>query len=375
MTTAASQPDPTFDLDAFRERFATILEGREKPVIPGEPTIIAHRGACGYVPEHTLESYTLSVLMGADFVEPDLVMTRDNVLIARHDNQLHLTTNVSYHPTFADREKSKTVDGVLESGWFVEDFSLSEIKELMAIERIPNIRPANTVYDGQFEIPTFQEIIDRVRTLEQLLGRTIGIYPETKHPSHFLALGMPMDEMLVKQLHRNGYQGKDAPIYIQSFEISNLRKIRRMTDIPLIQLLSPTGQPFDAVCARSPLTYDNMATAEGLKTIAEYADGVGPEKYHFILPRTDGDHLDEAHATDFVRNAHSAGLKVHPYTFRAENFFLSHDYRKGDDQTAQGESVAEVLLFLKLGIDGLFIDQADIGREAKRQFTDAGQGH
>ncbi|MFE8073151.1 glycerophosphodiester phosphodiesterase [Marinobacteraceae bacterium S3BR75-40.1] len=359
-----------FDLDEFRERFKDILQHRTHDPIPGDPVVIAHRGASGYVPEHTLESYTLSVLMGADFVEPDLVMTRDNVLIARHDNQLHLTTNVTYHPTFADRERQKSVDGVLESGWFVEDFSLAEIKELRAIERIPNIRPANTAFDALFEVPTFQEIIDRVRLLEKALGRTIGIYPETKHPTHFAALGMPMDETLVKQLHANGYEGREAPIFIQSFEITNLKKIRKLTELPLIQLMSPTGQPFDAQCAKSDLTYDTMATREGLQKIAEYADGVGPEKYHFILPRTEADHLDESRATDFVKHAHEAGLKVHPYTFRAENFFLPHDYRIGDDQSAFGKSVAEVLLFLKLGIDGFFIDQADVGVEAKRLFRE-----
>lgn len=331
------------------------------------PIVIAHRGASGYLPEHTLAAYTIAILQGADFVEPDLVITKDGHLIARHDNQLDLSTDVASRAEFADRRTTKTVDGVRITGWFSEDFSLAEIKRLRAVERIPDVRPANTRFNGQFEIPTFQEVIDLVRAHERLQRRPIGIYPETKHPTYFQNLGLGLEEPLVDILHRNGYEGQRERIFIQSFEISNLKKLRRMTRLPLVQLLWLEGKPYDVEAAGGSLTYDDMATPKGLHTIAEYADGVGPEKYHFIIPRDAEGNLDVAKTTSFVRDAHTAGLKVHPYTFRAENRYLPKNYQRGNDPQAHGDAAAELQAFLSTGIDGFFTDHPDIGALSKRQ--------
>lgn len=332
------------------------------------PIVIAHRGASGYLPEHTLAAYSVAMLQGADFIEPDLVMTRDGQLIARHDNVLDLTTDVALHPEFADRRTTRTVDGVTITGWFSEDFTLAEIKRLRAIERIPGVRPANTRFDGQFTAPTLQEIIDLVKAHEKASGGRVGIYPETKHPTHFASLGLAMEEPLVRILHANGYEGRRDRVFIQSFEISNLKQLRRMTRIPLVQLLWLEGRPYDVEAAGGSLTYDQMGTAEGLREIARYADGVGPEKYHFILPLDATGSLDPANATTFVRDAHAANLEVHPYTFRAENQFLPANYRSSSDPIALGNSQAEMQVFLGLGIDGFFTDQTDIGVNARDAF-------
>jgi glycerophosphoryl diester phosphodiesterase len=333
------------------------------------PIVIAHRGASGYLPEHTLAAYAVAMLQGADFVEPDLVMTKDGHLIARHDNVLDLTTDVARHPEFANCRRSKIVDGVTVSGWFSEDFTLSEIKQLRAIERIPDVRPANARLDRQFEIPTLQEIIDLVQANEKALKRKIGIYPETKHPTYFQDLGLAMDSKLVKLLHAKGYARKRDRVFIQSFEVSNLKKLRRLTRIPLIQLLEIRGQPADVVVAGGTLSYDQMASADGLREIATYADGVGPEKYHFIMPRNPDGTLDSTKATDFVRNAHACGLKVHPYTFCAENRFLPTNLRSSADPNTAGNSEEEMRIFLTAGIDGFFADQSDIAVRARDKFV------
>jgi glycerophosphoryl diester phosphodiesterase len=329
------------------------------------PIVIAHRGASGYVPEHTLAAYSMAILQGADFIEPDLVMTKDGHLVARHD----LTTDVAQRPEFADRRATKTVDGASVTGWFSEDFTLDEIKQLRAIERIPDIRPANSRLDGQFKVPTLQEIIDLVKAMERSQGRRIGIYPETKHPTHFAALGLSMEEPLVKILHGNGYAGPNSPVFIQSFEVDNLKKLNRMTRLPLIQLLWSSGQPYDQQAAGSHLTYDQMATPQGLAEIASYADGVGPEKNHFIIPLDASGRLDPANATTFVRDAHAVGLKVHPYTFRAENAFLPANLRDGSgDAQARGDAEGEIRIFLSTGIDGFFTDHTDAGVRARDAF-------
>ncbi|MFL6713684.1 MAG: glycerophosphodiester phosphodiesterase family protein, partial [Sulfurifustis sp.] len=225
-----------------------------------KPIVIAHRGASGYVPEHTLAAYAIAMLQGADFIEPDLVITKDGQLIARHDNVLDVTTDVAAHPEFASRRTTKVVDGHSHTGWFSEDFTLAEIKRLRAIERIPGVRPANARFDGQFEVPTLAEIIDLVRANETGLRRRIGIYPETKHPTYFQKLGLAMEEPLVKILHANGYDRQPERVYIQSFEIANLKKLRTLTPIPLIQLLETSGRPADVAAAGGTLTYDQMAT-------------------------------------------------------------------------------------------------------------------
>ncbi|HLD66390.1 MAG TPA: glycerophosphodiester phosphodiesterase [Pseudomonas sp.] len=322
------------------------------------PLIIAHRGASGYVPEHTLAAYALAILQGADYIEPDLVMSQDGHLVARHDNELGLTTDVSRHPEFAARKRSQMVDGVSLSGWFSEDFSLAELKTLRAIERIPAIRPGNARLDDAFEIPTLQEIIDLVKSLQLSQQRSIGLYPETKHPTHFQRLGLALEKPLLRTLTRNGYLNRRAPVYIQSFEVENLKALSRLTSIRLVQLFG-AGQPYDQQVLGSGLSYAQMATPAGLQEIARYAAGVGPEK-SYIIPRDAHGKLEAANATDFVALAHAAGLKVHPYTFRGENNFLPSNLRNGDDPQARGDSAAEIQLFLDTGIDGLFIDQPDI---------------
>lgn len=332
------------------------------------PLVIAHRGASGYLPEHTLAAYSVAMLQGADFIEPDLVMTKDGRLIARHDNVLDLTTDVASRAEFADRRTTKTVDGVSITGWFSEDFTLAEIKQLRAVERIPDARHANTRFNGQFEVPTLEEIIELVRATEKATGRRIGLYPETKHPTHFDNLGLSLEEPLIKVLRKYGYEGKSDRVFIQSFEIANLKDLRRMTRIPLVQLLWLEGKPYDVEAAGGATTYDRMATVEGLREIATYADGVGPAKYHFIIPLDATGNLDPANATSFVRDAHAAGLKVHPYTFRAENRFLPANFRLGAEANAHGNAEGEIAAFLATGIDGFFTDQTDVGVRARDTF-------
>ena len=339
------------------------------------PIVIAHRGASGYVPEHTLAAYAIAVLQGADYVEPDLVMTKDGHLIARHDNVLNITTDVARRREFANRRTTKVVDGLkLADSWFSEDFTLKEIKQLRATERIPQVRPSGTNFDGQFEVPTLQEIIDLVKGLEKVAGRQIGLGPETKHPTYFAKLGLAMEEPLVDMLHRNGYSSSRSKIFIQSFEVGNLRKLRGMTRLPLVQLLSEGGQkPYDIEDSGGSLTYDDMATRQGLAEIATYADGVGPEKYHFIIPKDASGKLDVGNAGSFVRNAHAVGLMVYPYTFRAENFFLPANLTSSGDPVELGNCDAEVRAFLETGIDGFFIDHPNIGVRARDAFAAGGK--
>ncbi len=331
------------------------------------PLVIGHRGASGYLPEHTLAAYALAIFQGADFVEPDLVSTRDGHLIARHENVLDETTDVASHPEFADRRTTKVLDGNTITAWWSEDFTLAEIKTLRAKERIPATRPGNARLDGQLEIPTLQEVIDLVKALEKVEGRKIGIYPETKHPTYFDNLGLSLEEPLVRILEKNGYEGKRDRVFIQSFEISNLKELSRMTRLPLVQLFGGVNsRPFDVVAAGGTLTYGQMATPAGLHEIARYADGVGPEK-SYVIPRVGGV-LDPANATDFVRNAHAARLVVHPYTFRAENTFLPTNLRSSADPNARGDIEAEIAAYLEAGIDGFFTDNTDAGVKAVKTF-------
>jgi glycerophosphoryl diester phosphodiesterase len=322
-----------------------------------EPLVIAHRGASGYRPEHTLAAYALGARLGADYVEPDLVRTKDGVLVARHENEISGTTDVASHPEFADRRTTKVIDGVSLTGWFTEDFTLAELKTLRAVERIPALRPRNTRYDGFYEVPTFQEVIDLTRRLSKELGRPIGIYPETKHPSYFRAIGLPLEEPLVRTLERNGLDSSRAKVFVQSFEVGNLKMLDRELRVPLVQLLGARAQkPWDFTVSGDPRTYADMATAAGLRDIAEYADGVGPSK-DYIVPRdAAGNSLPP---TSFVRDAHRAGLLVHPYTFRNENIFMPLELRSSDDPAAYGDAGAEYEQFFELGVDGLFSDNPD----------------
>ncbi|CAH0405998.1 unnamed protein product [Chilo suppressalis] len=331
----------------------------DKVIIECDPLVIGHRGASGYVPEHTLGSYALAITLGTDFVEPDLVMTKDGQLIARHDNELGLTTDVSEHHEFASRHRNQTVDGIEVTGWFTEDFTLEEIKTLRAVERIPKIRLGNARLNGAFTIPTFQEIIDLVKSLQISQKRIIGIYPEIKHSTHFKTLGLPMERAVVGILNKNGYRSRESPIYIQSFEISNLKELKQLTELRLLQLYESnlSLQPYDQVVAGTGYTYGDMATPLGLKEVAKYAYAVGPDKTS-IIPRDSNNRL--CHATNFVHDAHLAGLKVHPYTFRAENSFLPAEFRSSTNEDDIGDLSSEIRAYLNAGIDGLFSDQPDI---------------
>jgi glycerophosphoryl diester phosphodiesterase len=331
-----------------------------------ELLVIGHRGASGYRPEHTLAAYKLAIDMGADYIEPDLVSTKDRVLVARHENEIGGTTDVAAHPEFATRQRTKTIDGVPVTGWFTEDFTLAELKTLRAKERIPALRPTNVAFDGLESIPTLQEVIDLARR------HGVGIYPETKHPSYFDGIGLSLEEPLVATLERNGYTKKSSPVYIQSFEVSNLKELDRLTKVPLVQLISDVGKPYDFVLAGDPRTYADLATPAGLREIARYADGVGPNK-NLIVPRDSANRL--LAPTRFVRNAHEAGLDVHPWTFRRENSFLPEDFRQGNPaspvyQAATGNLPAELELFYRLGVDGVFTDNPDVGVAVRTRLAD-----
>ncbi|WP_235433843.1 glycerophosphodiester phosphodiesterase [Protofrankia coriariae] len=321
--------------------------------------VIGHRGASGYRPEHTLASYELAARLGADFVEPDLVPTRDGVLVCRHEPEIGGTTNVADHPEFASRRATKILDGVPTTGWFTEDFTLAELKTLRAKERLPAVRQENTIYDGRFEIPTFTEVLELRQRLSRELGREIGVYPETKHPTYFQKAGLPLEQRLVDALRRHGLNNQSAPVFVQSFETKNLGQLRGLgLRTALVQLLSATGAPFDLVDAGDPRTYADLSTPAGLRQIASYANGIGPEKTQVIPWAADG---TLGTPTALVADAHAAGLVVHPYTFRAENSFLPADYRRGTSPNDFGRAIDEQVRYLKAGIDGLFTDQADIG--------------
>jgi glycerophosphoryl diester phosphodiesterase len=317
------------------------------------PIVIAHRGASGERPEHTLLSYRLAIEQGADFIEPDLVPTRDGVLVARHENEISGTTDIADHPEFAARKATKTIDGAPVTGWFTEDFTLAELKTLRARERLPQLRPGNTRFDGQAEIPTLDEIIALAKQETRDTGRTIGIYPETKHPSYFVSIGLPLEDRLVAKLRAAGWDRADAPVFIQSFEVANLKKLKAMTRVPLIQLMSASGGPAD----HAEASYAAMTTPDGLRRVAEYATGIGPERTMIAPP--------SGTPTSLVADAHSAGLKVHPWTFRAENFFLLPAYKSAGGPAEHGRLAEEIAYFIGLGVDGLFSDYPYIAVSAR----------
>jgi glycerophosphoryl diester phosphodiesterase len=316
------------------------------------PLIIGHRGASGYRPEHTLASYQLAIQMGADFIEPDLVSTKDHVLIARHENEISETTDVAAHPEFAARKTTKKIDGHEVTGWFTEDFTLAEIKTLRAKERLPF---RNQSFNGQFEIPTFAEVIALAKGMSAETGRMIGIYPETKHPTYFRSIGLPLEEPLLAAL--TGYSGRKAPVYIQSFEVENLKMLRKLTDLPLIQLMEAEGKPWDFTVSGAPRTYRDLATPAGLAEIAEHADGIGPDKRLIVPIGPDGRLLSP---TSLVKDAHAAGMLVHPWTFRSDGTFLAPEYG--------GDPEREYDQFFTLGVDGLFSDFSDTAVKAREKW-------
>jgi glycerophosphoryl diester phosphodiesterase len=326
------------------------------------PLVIAHRGASGYRPEHTLASYELAIRLGADVIEPDLVSTKDGVLVARHENEISGTTDVAGRPEFAGRQTTKTVDGARITGWFTEDFTLAELKTLRAKERIQQLRPQNTLYDGRYQVPTLQEVIDLAKEWTRRLGRKIAIYPETKHPTYFDSIGLSLEEPLARTLRRNGWAHKQAPVFVQSFEVGNLIELNRMVDVPLVQLVSESGKPYDFEAGGDRRTYADLITLGGLRFVSTYADGIGPNK-NLVIPRDARGRLTEP--TGLVDDAHGAGLVVHPWTFRNENAFLPVELRSSDDPAEYGDALAEYDLFFRAGVDGLFTDNPDAAVEAR----------
>jgi len=310
--------------------------------------VIAHRGASGERPEHTIESYRLAIEEGADYIEPDLVMTRDGVLIARHENEIGGTTDVARHPEFAARQRTQIIDGEAMTGWFTEDFTLAEIRTLRARERLPELRPRNRAFDGRCTIPTFDEIMQlvsganrqRAGSKPQRAGAArVGVYPETKHPAHFAGIGLPLEQALLATLRRHDYAAEGCPVFIQSFDPNNLRQLRGMTRLPLVQLLEHE--------------------LGDLAAIATYADAIG---------------IAKALATPVgVHAAHAVDLKVHVWTFRAENEFLPDDLKVGDSAAAHGDLDGEILRFLRRGIDGFFVDFPAVGVRVRDAYISAVQ--
>jgi glycerophosphoryl diester phosphodiesterase len=360
-----------------------------------DPLVIGHRGAPGYLPDHTLEGYKLAIEMGADYIEPDLVSTKDGVLIARHEPNITGTTDVADHPEFATRRRTGVnVDGGLENGWFASDFTLEEIKTLRAVQPLPDERP--TEFDGEFEIPTLDEVLALAKAEGRKRGRTVGVYPETKHPTYHKLLGLPLERRLVDSLRRARLNHRNAPVYIQSFEQSNLRRLDHMTPVKLVQLVdawdvaldgsliydATSLRPYDWTVSGDPAltsrTYGYFATNAGLDEIARYADGVGPWK-PYIVSTTGTDANGDGNADDvtgdgavderdrklapptsLVRRAHRRGLEVHTWTFRNEPRRLAADY--------EGDPLAEYELFFALGVDGVFSDFPDTAVEAREAF-------
>jgi glycerophosphoryl diester phosphodiesterase len=329
----------------------------------GTLTVIAHRGASGERPEHTMAAYRLAIAQGADFIEPDLVMTRDGVLVCRHENEISGTTDVSSHPEFAERRKEKIVDGVNATGWWVEDFTLTELKTLRCKERLPQLRRANAAYDGQEAIPTFAEVL----TLAHEMG--VGVYPELKHPTFLREQGLDPAPALVSVVRAAGGQSAADRMIVQCFETGPIRTLAEMSSLrwTCVQLIGAAGEPWD----RRNLTYAEMLTDDGLREIAEYARGIGPEK-SLIVPRDSGGR--SLAPTDLVTRAHAARLVVHPWTFRAENYFLPAELRRGDpaapDYLRQhGDLASELRTFYALGVDGVFCDFPGIAAAARNSSS------
>jgi glycerophosphoryl diester phosphodiesterase len=321
----------------------------------GASLVVGHRGTAGYRPEHTLASYELAARMGADYMEPDLVSTKDHVLVCRHEPEIGGTTDVANHPEFAGRRRTVLLDGVSVTGWFTHDFTLAELKTLRAVERIPAVRQHNTMYNGVFEVPTFQELLDLRVRLSRELGRELGVIPETKHPTYFRRLGLELETPLVRALERNHLNRRGVPVWIQSFEAVNLQALNDhyRVQVPLIFLTGASGSPFD-----DPRTYAQYLTPAGLKELSTYVDGIGPDKNQ-VIPRNPDNTLGTP--SSLVTDAHDAALKVIPYTFRAENQFLPADYQVGTDPNGYGRAIDEQVAYLRTGLDGLFTDQSDIG--------------
>ncbi|MER6193794.1 glycerophosphodiester phosphodiesterase [Streptomyces cyaneofuscatus] len=335
---------------------------RDLPV----PTVIGHRGASGYRPEHTLGSYQLALDLGAHIVEQDLVPTKDGHLVCRHENDITATTDVADHPEFAGRKATKKIDGVSYTGWFTEDFTLAELKTLRATERIPGNRPDNTLYDGRWTIPTFEEVLRWADQEGRKRKKPVWLYVETKHPTYFRSLGLGLEEPLARLLRRYGRDRRNAPLILQSFEPSSVQRLARLVDTPRIVLLSgPTSRPWDFVASGDPRTVADLVTPAGLKWIASYAQGIGPT-LDLVIPKDAAGRLTTP--TTLVKDAHARGLLLHPYTLRNENSFLPADFRRGTDPNAYGDVFGAAAAYFATGIDGIFSDHPDTALLAAADF-------
>lgn len=334
---------------------------------PAKPLVFGHRGASALRPEHTLASYARAIADGADYVEPDLVCTRDGVLVARHEANLTETTDVASRAEFASRRARKTIDGATHEGWFVDDFTFAELKTLRAVERLSDVRPGSAGYNGMFQVVSWEEIIDFVAAESAARGRVIGLVPELKSSTYFASVGLPLEDRFLAILGGHAYT-RNNPVEIQSFEVANLKYLRgklgRRANLRLMQLVVPDAmRPSDVAAAGGTLTYARMCTPEGLRDIATYADVVAPPTRAVIPLAKDG---KLGQPTALVDNAHRVGLRVEPWTFRPENRFLAADFRDGAGDNARNEagSVAEMRRYLATGIDGFFTDDPALGRRA-----------
>ncbi|MDQ0566781.1 glycerophosphodiester phosphodiesterase [Erythrobacter citreus] len=311
----------------------------------GDFLVIAHRGASGERPEHTLAAYERAIDQGADYIEPDLVATKDMRLVARHETEIGETTDVGTHEEFADRKRSKTIEGRLVTGWFAEDFTLAELRSLRVKERLPGLRPANARFDGLYQIPTFEEIVTLVRAKEAEAGRAIGIYPELKHPTWLLQEeGIDTVDLLATALRQADLDDADDRVFVQAFEIGPLQRLDALVESPLVLLIAPTGGPYD----EPAMSWAEIMTPTGLAQVATYADGIGPYLGHVLA--ADGS------PTALIADAHAAGLQVHPWTLRKENAFLPPALRRGTPEGAPGDLAALAGMVVAAGADGVFTD-------------------
>lgn len=339
---------------------ATAARGDAIHIFPPTPIVIGHRGASGDRPEHTAMAYRLAIAQGADFIEPDLCITSDGHLVARHENEIGGTTDVGSKTEFATRKTTKIIDGQSIDGWFTEDFTLAELKTLRARERLPQLRPGNAKYDGQEAIPTFAEVCAIAR------AGGVGVYPEMKHPRHFASVGLPFEQRMADALKAELLDSREAPVFVQCFEVGPLKTLRGLTRAPLVQLVDAEGSPADLPDVR----YVDMVTAGGLKAIAAYADGVGPNK-SLVIPQSEDALLP---ATTLVKDAHDAGLKVHPWTVRAENYFLPKSLQRGlsarpDYLRLHGDVTAVFRALYAAGVDGVFSDFPGLAVAARKTWA------
>ncbi|MEU9750870.1 glycerophosphodiester phosphodiesterase [Streptomyces niveus] len=331
------------------------------------PTIVGHRGASGYRPEHTLGSYQLALDMGAHVIEQDLVPTKDGHLVCRHENDITGTTDVADHPEFAGRKTTKSVDGVSLTGWFTEDFTLAELKKLRAKERIPQSRPHSTLYNGRWEIPTFEEVLRWADQEGRRRGEPVWLYVETKHPTYFGGLGLGLEERLAKLLRRYGRDRRDSPLFLQSFEPTSMQRMAKLVSTPRVVLFDAANtQPWDFKQSGDPRFVADLIKPEGLKWIASFAQGIGPW-VDLIIPKDATGKLGKP--TTLVRDAHAKGLILHPYTMRNENSFLPADFRIGTDPNAYGDAFGAFKTYFEQGIDGIFTDNPDTGLLAAADFN------